>query len=195
MKIIYVGDPMCSWCYGIAPELQSLKKHFSKEGVPFEIIVGGLRPGGGDAWTPDFKAMIKHHWGQVEERSNQKFDYTFFEREDFNYDTEPGCRAVVVAKGYLTDDLLSFFEAIQRKFYFEAEDPNNVVFYESLCVNFGIPFDEFKVKFESKEMKEATHQEFTLNRGWGVSGYPSVLFLRNEELQYVSSGYASFEQK
>lgn len=24
--LIYIGDPLCSWCYGIAPELDKLKK-------------------------------------------------------------------------------------------------------------------------------------------------------------------------
>ena len=194
MKIIYVGDPMCSWCYGIAPELKSLKDHYKAEGIPFEIIVGGLRPGGGDAWTPEFKEFLKHHWEQVNERSGQPFGYKLFERDSFNYDTEPSCRAVVVAKEYLSDDLLAFFEVVQKKFYFDSEDPNEVVFYESICKKFKIPFDEFKVKFESKEMKEATHQEFVLNREWGVSGYPAVVLLTGDEMQYVARGYADFEQ-
>ena len=49
IEIIYVGDPMCSWCYGIAPELKKLKSHYDTKNIPFKIIVNGLRPGGGDA--------------------------------------------------------------------------------------------------------------------------------------------------
>ena len=39
-KLIYVGDPMCSWCWGFAPEIESLADDY-----PIEVVVGGLRPG------------------------------------------------------------------------------------------------------------------------------------------------------
>ena len=194
LSIIYVGDPMCSWCYGIAPELKLLKEHYANQGIQFDIIAGGLRPGGGDEWNLEMKEMLQHHWEQVEEKSGQKFSYKLFEREAFNYDTEPGCRAVVVAKDYLKHDLLLFFEAIQKKFYIDSEDPNEVAFYESLCLEFEIPFAEFKIKFGSKEMKEKTHKEFVLNREWGVTGYPSVLVKRGDQLEYIARGYSSFNQ-
>jgi putative protein-disulfide isomerase len=64
-KIIYVGDPMCSWCYGISKHLILLKNHFSN--LEFNIVVGGLRPGGGDVWDEQFKVFIQHHWKEVNE--------------------------------------------------------------------------------------------------------------------------------
>ncbi|MFQ5523922.1 MAG: DsbA family protein, partial [Acidimicrobiia bacterium] len=39
-KLIYVGDPMCSWCWGFAPEIEDLADEY-----PVEVVVGGLRPG------------------------------------------------------------------------------------------------------------------------------------------------------
>jgi putative protein-disulfide isomerase len=83
---------------------------------------------------------------------------------------------------------------VQKKFYSDSEDPSEVVFYESICGDFNVSYDEFKLKFESKEMKKRTHQEFVLNREWGVSGYPAVLVLKGDELESVARGYASFEQ-
>ena len=41
-RIIYIGDPMCSWCWGIAPELDRLQAWTT---LPFDVVVGGLRPG------------------------------------------------------------------------------------------------------------------------------------------------------
>ena len=62
-RLLYFGDPMCSWCWGITDQLDRLKNEF-KDRLGFEIILGGLRPGGGDAWTPAFREMIKGHWYQ-----------------------------------------------------------------------------------------------------------------------------------
>lgn len=33
LEVIYVGDPMCSWCYGIAPELDKLKSYCESEEI------------------------------------------------------------------------------------------------------------------------------------------------------------------
>ena len=56
-EIIYIGDPMCSWCWGISPALIQLRNHFAKD-MAFRIVVGGLRPGGGDPWNDQMKEFI-----------------------------------------------------------------------------------------------------------------------------------------
>ena len=129
-EIIYVGDPMCSWCWGIAGHLEKLKAHYPQ--YKFSIVLGGLRPGGGEAWDERMKDFLKHHWAEVTKRSGQPFGYALFDREEFNYDTEPPCRAVVTARHWL-EDTLPFFEAVSRKFYVDNEDPGEPEFYQSIC--------------------------------------------------------------
>lgn len=98
VEIIYVGDPMCSWCWGISPALNQLKSTAEANGIPYRIVLGGLRPGGGDAWNEDFRNFLKHHWEEVNQRSGQPFGESLFDLEQFDYDTEPACRAVVAAR-------------------------------------------------------------------------------------------------
>ena len=190
-EIIYVGDPMCSWCWGISNHLKALKNHYSQ--YKFSIVLGGLRPGGGEAWDDKMKSFLKHHWEEVTKRSGQPFGYALFDKEDFNYDTEPACRAVVTAKRWVEDDL-AFYEAVSRKFYVENEDPNEIEFYRSICKAFKIPFDDFVADFKSEELKYKTHQDFQLNRQWGVRGYPTVLFKTGNQLYQINHGYSEFEQ-
>lgn len=191
LKIIYVGDPMCSWCYGMAPELMKLKAKY--DDIPFQTIVGGLRPGGGDPWDEQMKDFLAHHWKQVEERSGQQFGYKLFDRQEFNYDTEPSCRAVVTSRKWLKDADLDFFEAIQVKFYKDSEDPTTDEFYKSICEEFEIPYTEFLKEFHSDKMKELTNAEFQLNRSWGISGYPTVVLQKEEKLYAIARGYSVLE--
>lgn len=194
LEIIYVGDPMCSWCWGIAPSLQKLKTHYAAQNIGFRIVVGGLRPGGGEAWDADFKEFLRHHWEEVNERSGQPFGYKIFNQENFNYDTEPSCRAVVTAQELEVTNPLAFFEAVQYKFYVENEDPNEVGFYESICQKFALDFQQFKTLFLSEGMKIKTNNEFVMNREWGVKGYPCVLLKKDTELHPLTYGFASFEE-
>lgn len=194
LEIIYVGDPLCSWCWGIAPALKELKNHYASQQINFQIVVGGLRPGGGEAWDEDFKEFLLHHWEEVNERSGQPFGYDLFDRAHFDYDTEPSCRAVITAQEFDIKDPLAFFEAIQHKFYVENENPNEVGFYESICATFEIDFQQFKTLFLSDGMKIKTNKEFVMNRNWGVKGYPCVLLKKDTTLYPVTYGYATFEE-
>ncbi|MFT6857085.1 MAG: putative protein-disulfide isomerase [Cyclobacteriaceae bacterium] len=191
-KIIYVGDPMCSWCYGISKHLILLKNHFSN--IEFNIVVGGLRPGGGDIWDEQFKIFIQHHWKEVNEKSGQLFGNKLFDKKSFNYDTEPSCRAVVASRPWTKHNELAFFEAVSSHFYLDNEDPSEISFYKPICDLFEIPFDDFIKTFESEETKYITAQEFQLNRQWGVKGYPTVLFKYEKELFQINNGYTEFDQ-
>lgn len=193
LQIIYVGDPMCSWCWGIAPDLKELRDHYREQNINFSIVVGGLRPGGGDAWDDKMKAFLKHHWEEVTKRSGQPFGYALFDKDTFNYDTEPPCRAAVVARSFVGDKELEFFSAIKKKFYVDSEDPGETEFYRSLCEEFNIDFESFKEKFNSEEYREATHKEFVTNRNWGITGYPSVILKKDDQLYAVAQGFASFQ--
>jgi putative protein-disulfide isomerase len=194
-KLIYVGDPMCSWCWGIEPALQKLKKNLAvEEGIPFQLVLGGLRPGGGDPWDNEMKSFLKHHWEEVEKRSGQPFGTKIFEREEFNYDTEPACRAVVAFRQLKPEQELNFFAALQRKFYVENEDPNTDEFYHSLCEEFDADYNQFKEYFHSEEIRKATNDEFQMNRNWGVKGYPAVLVAYKDELFAIALGYATYDE-
>ena len=193
-EIIYVGDPMCSWCWGISPALRQLKDSFEPQGVPFRIIVGGLRPGGGDVWNDQMKDFLAHHWQQVHERSGQPFLYDLLNIDSFDYDTEPSCRAVVVARSIKPEAEFDFFEHTQRKFYAASQDPKELTFYEDICSILEIDFGDFSTRFNSQEAVDTTHQEFILNRNWGVTGYPTVLLRNNQKLYMAAHGFTTYEE-
>lgn len=194
VEIIYVGDPMCSWCWGISPGLNQLRITAQKEDIPYRIVVGGLRPGGGDEWNEQFKNFLRHHWEEVNQRSGQPFGYKLFEEDNFNYDTEPACRAVVAARTISPEKEARFFELTQHYFYVRNEDPKRVDFYRPICKELGLDFERFSQLFASDEMKAATRNDFALNRQWGVKGYPTVIVRKGDQLSVIARGFASFDE-
>jgi len=193
-EIIYIGDPMCSWCWGISPQLNALQRYAQQAGIPFRIVMGGLRPGGGDEWNSTFKDFLKHHWEEIHQRCGQPFGYELFDLENFNYDTEPACRAIVTARSMAPDKVLRFYELVQHSFYVESNDPKLVEFYKPICEELEINYSKFSQEFSSQEMKEATRQDFTQSRQWGVSGFPSVIYRKNDQLHSIANGYSTYEK-
>lgn len=192
-EIIYVGDPMCSWCWGISPQLNALQRYGNQNGIPFSLVMGGLRPGGGDEWNAEFKDFLKHHWEEVHTRSGQPFGYRLFNLEYFDYDTEPACRAVVTVRNIDPNKTLRFYELVQHSFYVKSNDPKQPTFYRDICEKLDIDFKAFATKFLSAEMKAATQQDFKQNRQWGVSGFPAVLYRKNDQLYYIARGFSTYE--
>ncbi len=192
-EIIYVGDPMCSWCWGISPQLNALQRYGVQEGIPFTLVMGGLRPGGGEEWNAEFKSFLKHHWEEVNKRSGQPFGYDLFEQEYFQYDTEPACRATVTVRTMAPEKTLSFYELVQSSFYVDSNDPKLVEFYEPICKKLDLDFTEFAEKFASQEMKDATTQDFGQSRQWGVTGFPSVIYRKKDKLYIIAQGFSSYE--
>nr|MBA3324286.1 DsbA family protein [Paracoccaceae bacterium] len=42
--LLYVADPMCSWCWGFAPVIADIRAAF-RDRLPLHLVMGGLRPG------------------------------------------------------------------------------------------------------------------------------------------------------
>ena len=193
----YIGDPMCSWCWGMSPALQELAAYCHSRNIDFSVHVGGLRPGGGDEWSPSFKDFLRHEWTRIHQVTGQPFGFTLLDKAEFDYDTEPACRAVVVMAELLKKKtqggqaLLSFFSAIQKHFYVDGADPREAAFYCELCSEAAIPYQEFLEHFLSASAKAATLKEFQRCRNWGIRGFPSIVLDWQGQITPLASGYAT----
>ena len=135
-EIIYVGDPMCSWCWGFAPVLDSLRDKYA-ERFKLRIIVGGLRPGPqAEPLDARLKDFLRREWRHIHEVTGQPFDYAFLDREGFLYNTDPASRAVVTMRVMKPGAEHELFQRLQRAFYAENTDITNIVNYPAL-----VPFD------------------------------------------------------
>lgn len=196
----YIGDPMCSWCWGISPTVAAVEAFCEAQGIEFSITMGGLRVGGGDPWNSAFKDFLRNEWRHIAQATGQPFGFTLLEAEYFDYDTEPGCRAVATVKllqarnNLPNSTVLKFFSAVQHKFYAEGQDPKVTNFYASICASCALDFDEFRAVFDSPEALQAVQQEFTRCRQWGVRSFPTLLLEHDGETAPLAEGFVTAEQ-
>jgi len=74
MKLIFVGDSMCSRCYGFGKEQSALT--LRRPELSLEIMVGGVRAGATDLLDDSSKQFRLGHWARVEESSGLPFNRT-----------------------------------------------------------------------------------------------------------------------
>lgn len=192
-KIIYFGDPMCSWCWGISESVLKLKNRYSKK-LDFELVMGGLRPGGGDPWNTQMKDFLRHHWEQVHAYSGQTFNFDLLEWDEFIYDTEPACRAVRIIRDIAPEKEFDFYREIQYQFYVGNKDPKISDFYRSICSKLNIPFKAFRPMFLSSVYCETIKEDFMKTRNYGVRGFPAIILEYKGQQIPVCNGFATFKQ-
>ena len=195
-EIIYIGDPMCSWCWGFAPVLDQLIDNIvaeSTEEIGFKIVLGGLRPGKyAEPLDEQVKRIIKSHWVEVEKATGQKFDHSFFDRKGFLYDTEPASRAVAAVRLIDRAKEFEFFRILQRAFYAHNIDITRAHNYGPLVDMINIDRNEFYAVFHDPKSLTEVRMDFAQTREWEIGGFPSVILRKQEELALLTEGYRPY---
>ena len=188
--LIYIADPMCSWCWGFAPTIESISQRFG-ESLPIRLMMGGLRPGTTKPLDEAGRRTIREHWEHVREASGQLFDFRFFEREGFVYDTEPASWAVVVMRRAGLTELLAFLHCLQAAFYAENRDVTDEQVLADIAAQSGFDREAFLQAFRGEEAKQETWHDFASAQRAGITGFPTLIAGVGEEAPYslVTQGY------
>jgi len=184
----YFADPMCSWCWGFSPVIESLRDDY-RERMKIALVLGGLRPGTTAPMTAADREEILHHWRQVHERTGQPLRFEHALPEGFIYDTEPASRAVVTA-GILDPALIfAMLKAIQTAFYAGGRDVTRPGVLAELAAGLGMDAQEFLRTFDSDEARAATQAHFRQARQAGVRGFPALILQQGTQLHPIGNGW------
>lgn len=188
-ELIYIGDPLCSWCWGFAPSWRKLRLRHPDR-FQYSLVVGGLRTGSSalplDEHVRDYLAGA---WRDVERRSGQPFNHEFLEKAEFVYDTEPACRAVVAARVIAPEHVFDYNEALQDAFYHRSLDPTDRSTFLTVAREQGLSEDEFEAALHSVEVERETLDDFHKARSMGVHGFPTVVLRENGTAHTISRGW------
>lgn len=195
MKLLYVGDPMCSWCYGFGKEMTELMA--MHPGLDLDIIVGGVRAGATDVLDQAGKEFRLGHWARVEAQSGLPFNRAaLMARENFVYDTEPVCRAVVTARKLAPQaDLLAVFRALQQAFYVDGLDTTNGrVLSTVVASQLQLDVETVLRTWEEPDTIGQTKADFARARALGVRSFPALQLDTGDGMVEISGGYAHAAQ-
>ena len=190
--LIYIGDPMCSWCYGVSEEMSQVKNHFI-DITHFELVMGGLRPYNTQVMS-ELKEFLTHHWDDVHTASNQPFNYEILDSSNITYDTEPPCRANVIVRSIKPDKSFDFFKATQQAFYKENKNMHLAKSYEKALEQIGIPFAEFEKAFNAENSKTLVRQDFEYAAQLGARSFPTLILKKGDEYHLIAQGYLKAEK-
>ncbi|WP_079226943.1 DsbA family protein [Pseudomonas putida] len=187
-RLIYVMDPMCSWCWGFAPVAAALVAQAAEAGVSTRLVPGGLRSGG-SALDGSTRKYILEHWQAVAEATGQPFRFDGAMPDGFVYDTEPACRALVTARELDAERVWPLLALIQRSFYEQGLDVTRAPQLVELAEQAGFDRERFAQHFASHDIRAATAADFSWVQDLGIAGFPTLLAERNGQLALLTNGY------
>lgn len=192
-EIIYVGDPMCSWCYGFTDVLRGIRERCSDR-VGTRLVMGGLHADGTHVVTERYRDFLREHWREIGMRTGQPFDLSILDRTGWIYDTEKACRAVVVVRELGRGLEWEYFAAVQRGFYRDNHDPNDPESFARIAQTFGVERSIFLDAYQAAPSRQRTQDDFRWARSVGVDGFPTVLLRDDRGLAGLTLGYQPLQQ-
>ena len=190
-ELIFVLDPMCSWCWGFAPVIEQLRA-IRSDSYDFSLIVGGLRTKGQMTWDASSQKYLKDHWEQVKQRTGQPFSNALFEKEDFEYDTYPACKAIVTVRELFgMQSAFEYLHMLQERFYTQGEDITDINILTNLLRSIGLESKSFKIFYESDRAELLMQHDFAKARSMGANAFPSVVIIDKDGHMVCQKGYRS----
>ena len=183
-ELLYVADPMCSWCYGFRRPLGAVRPELAPD-VALRLVMGGLAPDDERPMDEATRAHVQRAWRAVERRTGARFDHSFWERHRPRRSTWPACRAVLAADGRGEE----LFEAIQRAYYLKARDPSDRGELIELAGELGLDRRAFEARIDAPDTRARLEADFRLRDALGVGAYPSLGLREGRRIERLTQGW------
>lgn len=191
-RLIYVTDPLCSWCWAMLPEILDVRSQLTGW-VDFDLLMGGLQVGNRRPPTAADVKMLQQLWHKVAQSTGQKFLGRMPADPDFIYHSEIACRAVEAMRLLQKQPPWGFFERLQQAFYLQARNINSVDELGALAEPFGIAPADLAKMLQSNEVIKNTRIAFASAKKLGALALPVVLLDTGKGPKLISGGYVTAE--
>ncbi len=173
-RLIYVHDPMCSWCWGFRPNFENLCKQLPA-GLSVNRLLGGLAPDNDQPMPAELQSKLQDTWRRIQTRiPGTRFNFDFWRDCHPRRSTWPACRAVIVARQSDPSLESPMIEAIQRAYYLEARNPSDTDTLAALASQLGLDAVDFAIRLDAAETHDILEQEITQARRMGADSFPSL---------------------
>ena len=191
--LIYVHDPMCSWCWGFSPTLAKLMQNIP-ENIQVVRILGGLAADSDEPMSIDMQEYLQQTWKSIEARiPGTQFNFNFWQENKPRRSTYPACRAVIAAReqGAEYDDLMT--NAIQIAYYTNAKNPSDDSVLANIAQSIGLDANKFLISLQSESTHKALLDEIDFCRGLGIQGFPSLVVIKGSQARQIPTDYNNFQ--
>ncbi|MFP8967499.1 DsbA family protein [Pokkaliibacter sp. CJK22405] len=185
-QLVYVHDPMCSWCWAFMPSWNALIPALP-EGIQTKRLLGGLAPDSNRPMLKEMQMRISQTWRFIEAEHGTPFNHEFWERCQPVRSTYPACRAVIAARFWNAEEAM--IRAIQEAYYLKAQNPSVPETLLQCAHELGLPIEPFAERLYSEHTDNELMQEIRQGQDLGANGFPSLILLHQNSRYPIRVDY------
>ena len=187
--LIYIHDPMCSWCWGFEPTRQKIFEAVAGK-MQIRRMVGGLAPDSDAPMPAAMRSMLQQAWHRIEQTiPGTKFNFEFWEKCSPRRSTYPANRAVIAAREQGDEYDAKMTARIQRAYYLEAKNPSDNSTLIELAADIGLDSEQFSASLVADSTQEKLSAEIQATREMGIDSFPSMVVLKADGLRHIGLNY------
>ena len=192
-QLVYVHDPMCSWCYAFEPLRQRLFAAMDDR-LPVLRLLGGLAPDSDAPMPALMREKLEQTWQRIEQVvPGTRFNYGFWRDCEPRRSTYPSNRAVIAARRQdpACDERMT--ARIQRAYYLEARNPSDDSTLVDLARELGLDGDRFARDLTAEETRREHFDELQRARAFGIDSFPSLALISDGVPRHLALTYTDLD--
>jgi len=197
MKVIYVYDALCGWCYGFSPVISKLHERHQEE-LEFEVLSGGMVTGERIGPIGEVAGYISQAYKDVERAAGVTFGEGFLKgilaEGSAVFTSIPPAVALTVFKQHQPKKAVPFAARLQKAIYYNGIEPTNYDAYGKLAAEFGLDANAFVAQMKEEESLKMTRAEFQRAGAMGVTGFPTLFLEQDGKYTVLARGYVPLER-
>lgn len=189
--LIYVHDPMCSWCWGFRPTLEALLERLPAS-IGMTRLLGGLAPDSEQPMPAELQERLQQTWHRIQQRiPGTRFNFAFWTQCQPRRSTWRACRAVIAARALQPAYEDTMIAAIQHAYYLEARNPADTETLVALAAQIGLDPERFAARLDHAETQAVLDEEMAMARQMGADSFPSLRLRTGGQIWPVPVDYRS----
>ena len=194
MKILYIMDPYCKWCYATSDAIQQL--YDTLEGkLPFEVIPAGMLAGEfTQIQSPEYALAHRKADASITKETGKEFGEGYksaLNEKEMLLDSMIPSRAIMACRATAPQLSLQFAHCILDARYHDGKDLTDHTVYLEICEQLGIDKPTFFQHFSSPENDENTRQAFLFAEKY-AEHYPTLIYEEDGEMDILTEGYSPY---
>jgi putative protein-disulfide isomerase len=181
MRVTYLFDPLCGWCYGAHPALEELAR---RDDVALQLVPTGLFAGeGARAMDAQFAAYAWQNDERIARLTGQPFSEIYrthvLGKTGGMFDSAPATLGLIAVR--VTEPAREFeaLKAIQHARYVDGRDIGSLPEVGDILQSMGVSAAAERVRTPDDELTQAYRRQLEAARSemqrFGVSGVPALL--------------------
>ena len=186
MKVLIVTDPLCSWCWGMAPAVEEAIQSLAGD-VEFDLMLGGINPQSTRPVGDYGRRLLNHIWREVAATTGQQFAFAL--PEGIVYNSLRPCLAVAGLRRTLGRPPFGYLHRLQQLLFVESRDVTDPALLTATADELGLPGAAVGQALADADLAAELRSEFDRARSYGTHAMPSVVVELAGQRELLAGGY------